>query len=124
MGAIACARNGLPRLWHRREQAWRRGPGPTGPAPGSGMSTAVGLDPRDEGDRGGAGMAYRGFWEPRTFTHPLIPEVWRLRPAAGLRVGVLSTPSGTPRPTVASSPGTRCSHLIDADVYSSHPLGG
>ena len=120
MGAIACARNGLAAaLYTAEEQAWRRGRTDGSSARLEDVLTAVGLDPQDEATAAGL-AAYREFWEPHTFTHPHIPEVWERLRAAGLRVGVLSNTLWDAQTHRGFFARDEVLHLIDADVYSSH----
>ena len=57
------------------EQVRRRGRTDGSSARLEDVLTAAGLDPQDEATAAGL-AAYREFWEPHTFTHPHIPEVW------------------------------------------------
>jgi putative hydrolase of the HAD superfamily len=67
-----------------------------------------------------SGSTRREFWEPHTFTHPLIPDVWERLRAAGLRVGVLSNTLWDAQTHRGFFARDEVLHLIDADVYSSH----
>lgn len=63
--------------------------------------------------------AYRRFWEPHTYTDPLVRPLFEGLRARGLRVGVLSNTiwSGTYHREIFERDGVL--DLIDGDVYSS-----
>mgnify|MGYP002682507358 CR=1 FL=1 len=71
------------------DEAWRRGRTEGTSARLDDILQTAGLDPAHPATQVGL-AAYREFWEPHTFTHPNIPEVWEWLRDNGIRVGVLS----------------------------------
>ncbi len=119
MGAIACSLNDTAAAVLRAEdQAWRRGREQGTSARLAEILVAAGLDPAHPATQAGL-AAYRDFWEPHTFTHPSIPELWEHLRDKGIRIGVLSNTIWTRDYHREIFARDEVVHLIDADVYSS-----
>ena len=119
MGAIACSLNDTASAVLKAEDAaWRRGREEGTSARLDDILRTAGLDPDHPATHAGL-AAYREFWEPHTFTHPNIPEVWEWLRDNGIRVGVLSNTiwSRDYHREIFERDGVL--HLVDADVYSS-----
>ena len=90
MGAIACSLNDTASaVLTAEDEAWRRGRTEGTSARLDDILQTAGLDPAHPATQAGL-AAYREFWEPHTFTHPNIPEIWEWLRDNGIRVGVLS----------------------------------
>ncbi len=119
MGAIACSLNdAASALVIAEGQAWQRGREQGTSARLEDILREVGLDPAHPATQAGI-AAYRQFWEPHTYTHPDIPELWEHLRANGIRVGVLSNTIWPAQHHQEIFERDGVAHLIDAEVYSS-----
>ncbi len=119
MGAIACSLNDTASaVLTAEDEAWRRGRTEGTSARLDDILRTAGLDPAHPATQAGL-AAYREFWEPHTFTHPNIPEIWEWLRDNGIRVGVLSNTiwSRDYHRDIFERDGVL--HLVDGDVYSS-----
>ena len=106
------------RILAAEERAWKRGRDDHSSAAIAAILEEAGVDPAH--DRHHLALAaYRGFWEPHTFTDPQVRPVWEGLRDRGIRVGVLSN-------TIWSRDYHRglferdgVLDLVDGDVYSS-----
>jgi len=106
------------RILGAEEAVWQRARTDHGSAHMDDILRAVGLDPGDVALEV-ALAAYRGYWEPHTFTDEQVRPLWEGLRERGLRVGVLSNTiwSGDYHRQVFARDGVL--DLIDGDVYSS-----
>lgn len=119
MGAIACSLNDTASaVLTAEDEAWRRGRTEGTSARLDDILQTAGLDPAHPATQAGL-AAYREFWEPHTFTHPNIQQVWEWLRDNGIRVGVLSNTiwSRDYHREIFERDGVL--HLVDGDVYSS-----
>ncbi|PID96367.1 MAG: haloacid dehalogenase [Actinomycetales bacterium] len=119
MGAVACGLNDTATTVQRvEEDAWRRGRQEGVSARLGEILAAVGLDPAYAATQAGL-AAYHDFWEPHTFTHPVIPGLWKDLREKGIRIGVLSNTIWSREHHRGFFERDGVLDLIDGDVYSS-----
>lgn len=106
------------RILAAEEAAWRRGRTDHSSARLEDILDEADLD-ADEARRAAALAAYQKFWEPHTFTDPLVQPLWQRLHDRGIRVGVLSNTiwPGDYHREVFARDGVLS--LIDGQVYSS-----
>lgn len=115
---VARAHDLADRILAAEANAWGRGREHHSSATLDDVLDAAGLDP--EHDRAHLALAaYRGFWEPHTWTDPQVKPLWEGLRDRGIRVGVLSNTiwSRAYHRGIFDRDGVL--DLIDGDVYSS-----
>lgn len=117
-GEHAGARDLAARLLSAEEAAWSRGRTDHSSAALRAILDEVGMVP-DHHHHDLALAAYQRFWEPHTFTDPLVRPLWEGLKQRGLKVGVLSNTIWTRDYHRAIFDRDGVLDLLDGDVYSS-----
>jgi putative hydrolase of the HAD superfamily len=100
------------------ERSWKRGRDDHSSAAMAAILEEAGVDPAH--DRHHVALAaYRGFWEPHTFTDPQVRPLWEGLRDRGIRVGVLSNTIWTRDYHRGIFERDGVLDLVDGDVYSS-----
>ncbi|MBK6887674.1 MAG: HAD family hydrolase [Tetrasphaera sp.] len=115
---LAAAHDLADRIIAVEDQAWRRGREEHASARIDDILAAAGLDP--DHDRALLALAaYRGFWEPHTYTDPQVKPLWEGLRDRGIRIGVLSNTIWTRDYHRGIFARDGVLDLLDGDVYSS-----
>ncbi|WP_235432454.1 HAD family hydrolase [Nostocoides japonicum] len=117
-GDLANAQALADRLLEAEKTAWARARDEHTSATIAQILTEAGVDP--DHDRATLALAaYRGFWEPHTWTDPQVRPVWSGLRERGIKVGVLSNTIWTREYHRGLFERDGVLDLLDADVYSS-----
>ncbi|GMA20156.1 HAD-IA family hydrolase [Arsenicicoccus piscis] len=117
--SVAGPRDGLvDELMRAEELVWKRSRAEHTSSRFDEVLAAADVEPDSEATRAGVAH-YQKHWEPHTFTHPQVRELWTALRDNGIRVGVLSNTLWTRDYHRAIFARDGVLDLIDCDVYSS-----